>query len=84
MLCSLMPTAAFAADEDSTSAQAIDLSKYKTTSYYYNGTIITADEEKGEDNDGNPIYAKSVIVGDGHIAAVAYTEEEAAILADTV
>ena len=71
--------ATFAADEET-----IDLSKYKNTSYYYNGTIITVDEEQGEDADGNPIYAQAVIVGDGKIAAVAYTDVEAEILANTV
>lgn len=84
LLCSLLPSAAFAADGNSAAAQVIDLSKYKTTTYYYNGTIITVDAEKGEDADGNPIYAKSVIVGDGHIAAVAYTDAEAQVLANTV
>lgn len=63
LLCSLLPTAAFAADAEDTTAQVIDLSKYKSTSYYYNGTIITVDAEKGEDSEGNPIYAKSVIEG---------------------
>ena len=84
LLCSLLPSAAFAADEDGADVQVIDLSKYKSTSYYYNGTIITVDAEKGEDSEGNPIYAKSVIVGDGYIVAVAYTDEEAEILANTV
>lgn len=84
LLCSLLPTMAFAADAEETTVQVIDLSKYKSTSYYYNGTIITVDAEKGEDSEGNPIYAKAVIVGDGRIAAVAYTDEEAEILANTV
>lgn len=79
LLLTLFPMATFAADEET-----IDLSKYKNTSYYYNGTIITVDEEQGEDADGNPIYAQAVIVGDGKIAAVAYTDAEAEILANTV
>lgn len=59
LLLTLFPMATFAADEET-----IDLSKYKNTSYYYNGTIITVDEEQGEDADGNPIYAQAVIVGE--------------------
>ncbi len=79
LLLTLVPAAAFAAD-----TETIDLSKYTNTSYYYNGNIITVDEENGEDANGNPIYAKAVIVGDGKIAAVAYTDAEAEVLANTV
>ena len=79
----LAPSAAMAAAETELS-DTMNLDRYQTTTYYYNGDIITVDETRGEDVQGNPIYAKSVLVGDGHIAAVAYTEEEDALLKRTV
>ena len=90
MLATSVPTAAFANEEAAVEAvliaeapKTLDLDRYSVTEYYYNGTIITVDAENGEDADGNPIYAKAVITGDTKIAAVAYTDEEAEILART-
>lgn len=56
----------------------IDLSAYEKVSYYHNGEIITVDESAGENTNGDPVYAKAVLVGDGIIIAVAYTDEEVA------
>ena len=90
MLATSVPTAAFANEEAAVEAvliaeapETLDLDRYSVTEYYYNGTIVTVDAENGEDADGNPIYAKAVITGDTTIAAVAYTDEEAEILART-
>ena len=90
MLATSVPTAAFANEEAAVEAvliaeapKTLDLDRYSVTEYYYNGTIITVDAENGEDSEGNPIYAKAVITGDTKIAAVAYTDEEAEILART-
>ncbi len=79
-LMMIFPVSAFAAD----TTETINLDKYTCSTYYYNGTIITVDEENGEDADGNPIYAKAVLLGDSHIAAVAYTDEEVKVLENTV
>ncbi|MDO4281446.1 MAG: amidohydrolase family protein [Peptococcaceae bacterium] len=53
---------------------------YESLTYYHNGNIITVDEEVGENDKGEPIYAKAVLAGDGYIVAVAYTDEELADL----
>ncbi len=58
----------------------IDLSAYEKVSYYHNGEIITVDENAGENASGDPVYAKAVLVGDGIIIAVAYSDEEVAEL----
>lgn len=63
-----------------TISDEIDLSGYEALTYYHNGEIITVDESVGEDANGNPIYAKAVLAGDGTIIAVAYTDEEVAEL----
>ena len=63
-----------------TISDEIDLSGYEALTYYHNGEIITVDENVGEDANGNPIYAKAVLAGDGTIIAVAYTDEEVAEL----
>ncbi len=63
--------------------ETMDLEQYTSSTYYYNGTIITVDEENGEDSDGNPVYAKAVIEADGYIVAVAYTDKEAKVLENT-
>lgn len=77
---SILPAAVFAKDDESAAEKVLDLSKYRTTTYYYNGTIITVDAKNGEDSKGNPVYAKAVIVGDGYVRAVAYTDADAALL----
>lgn len=67
-----------------TISDEIDLSGYDKLSYYHNGEIITVDENVGEDENGDPIYAKAVLAGDGTIIAVAYTEEEVAELTEAL
>lgn len=49
---------------------------YDKLTYYHNGNIITVDEENGEDANGEPIPAKGVLVGDGYILKVAYTDDD--------
>lgn len=56
----------------------MNLAYYSDVSYYHNGEIITVDEKDGETASGAPIPAKAVLVGDGYILAVAYTDEEVA------
>lgn len=80
LIFSIVPTVGFAQTDTD---KVIDLSKCNTTTYYYNGTIITVDDKNGEDSKGNPVYAKAVIVGDGYIKAVAYTDADAAILEES-
>lgn len=67
-----------------TISDEIDLSGYEKLSYYHNGKIITVDENVGEDENGEPIYAKAVLAGDGIILAVAYTDEEVAELTEAL
>lgn len=67
-----------------TISDEIDLSGYDKLSYYHNGEIITVDENVGEDENGDPIYAKAVLAGDGIILAVAYTDEEVAELTEAL
>ncbi len=67
-----------------TISDEIDLSGYDKLSYYHNGEIITVDENVGEDENGDPIYAKAVLAGDGTIIAVAYTDEEVAELTEAL
>lgn len=61
-------------------ADDFDFGDYDKLTYYHGGDIITADESEGEEVDGTPIYAKAVLVGDGTIIAVAYTDDEVAAL----
>lgn len=56
----------------------LNLANYSEVTYYHNGEIITVDEKAGETASGAPIPAKAVLVGDGYILAVAYTDEEVA------
>lgn len=48
----------------------------QTSTFYYNGDIITVDEAKGETKSGTPIYAKGVLTKDGKIQEVAYSNDE--------
>lgn len=56
----------------------LNLANYSEVTYYHNGEIITVDEKAGEKASGDPISAKAVLVGDGYILAVAYTDKEVA------
>ncbi len=57
-----------------------DFSASKALTYYHGGKIVTADQTRGEDAQGNYIPAKAVVAADGKIAAVAYTDEDVAAI----
>ena len=62
-------------DSGSSSNSYLDLSEYESTQLYYNGLIYTVDEQYEGVYNEIPI-AKSVLVGDGKIVDVAYTDSE--------
>lgn len=56
---------------------AEDTTKESVSTFYYNGDIITVDEEKGETKSGKPVYASAVLTQDGKILDVAYSKRQA-------
>ncbi|MCD7855391.1 MAG: amidohydrolase family protein [Clostridiales bacterium] len=60
---------------EETTEEYINLSDYENTQLYYNGTIYTVDEDY-EGIYGDVPTAESVLVGNGKIIAVAYTDSE--------
>lgn len=63
-----------------TISDEIDLSGYDKLSYYHNGEIITVDENVGEDENGDPIYAKAVLAAMAPSCRGLHQDEEVAEL----
>lgn len=78
IICSIMAFAIWTTQLPVTNFQVVasTTKTNQTSTFYYNGDIITVDGAKGETQSGEPVYAKGVLTKDGKIQAVAYNNDE--------